>query len=119
MDYSKEEFMMFRFKVEIIIDEEKVVKDQLYKPKTLYKYIKDVFNYYHLKEVKGNNLNHIVFVDRGNNRDYGGLWSGIWQLYDQAWFKKYALKCLWFDKKENEPEDVLKEAADFEKRMRS
>ena len=63
--------MMFRFKVEIIIDEEKVVKDQLYKPKTLYKYIKDVFNYYHLKEVKGNNLNHIVFVDRGNNKDYG------------------------------------------------
>ena len=109
---------MFRFKVEILLNEEKIVADHEYKPETLYTYIRDMFRQYHLKEVQTDTPNHIIFVDRGTNKDYGGFWNGIWELYDQAWFKKYALKCLWFDKNEDEPEDVLKEASVFEKRSR-
>ena len=88
---------MFRFKVEIIIDEEKVIKDHLYNPKTMYKYIRDMFRQYHLKEVETNAPNHIVFTDIGTNKDMAGLASAAIDLSEMDWFKKYADEFYWYE----------------------
>ena len=89
---------MFRFKVEILIDEEKVIADNVYNPNTMYNYIRDMFKHYHLKEVKTDTLNHIIFTDRGTNKDMGGLASVAIDLYQTDWFPKYAVKFLWISR---------------------
>ena len=88
---------MYRFKVEIIIDEEKVVKDQLYNPKKMYKYIRDMFRQYHLKEVQTETPNHIIFVDRGTNKDMAGLACAAIDLSEIDWFRKYTDEFYWYE----------------------
>lgn len=89
---------MFQFKVEILIDEEKVIADKVYEPETMYEYIKDMFRQYHLKEVETDKPNHIVFTDVGTDKDMAGLALAAIDLYDMEWFKKYAVKCLWISR---------------------
>ena len=100
---------MVNFKVEILIDEEKVLQDDKYEPATMYEYIKDMFRTFHLREVKTEKPNFIVFIDRGNDKDFGGFWSAIWDLYEEDWFKRYALQCTWYNNVEGNVEDVLVE----------
>ena len=88
---------MFQFKVEILIDEEKVIADKVYEPETMYEYIKDMFRQYHLKEVETDKPNHIVFTDVGTNKDMAGLASAAMDLYDMEWFKKYAKEFYWYE----------------------
>ena len=88
---------MFRFKVEIIIDEEKVIKDKLYKPETMYKYIRDMFGQYNLKEEETDAPNHIIFTDIGTDKDMAGLASAAIDLSKMDWFRKYADEFYWYE----------------------
>ena len=36
--------MKFKYKVEIVIDEEKVINDDIYDPKEMYEFIRNMFN---------------------------------------------------------------------------
>lgn len=82
--------MMVKFKVEILIDEEKVIEDDKYEPETMYEYIKNMFRKYNLKEVITDSPNHIIFTDRGNNKDMAGLFLVASDLSEFDWFRKYA-----------------------------
>lgn len=100
---------MIKFKVEILIDEDMVIQDDEYEPDDMYEYIKDKFRKYNLNEVETDAPNHIIFTDAGDNRDFGGFWSAIWDLYGLDWFKKYALKFAWYNYVEERVEDILVE----------
>lgn len=88
---------MFKFKVEILIDEEKVIADDRYEPEVLYKYIRDMYKQFHLKEIETKEPNHIIFVDRGNSKDLGGIGSATIDLYDSDWCRKYATRFDWYE----------------------
>lgn len=88
---------MFRFKVEILLDEEKIVADHEYKPETLYTYIRDMFRQYHLKEVQTDTPNHIIFIDRGTNKDMAGLACAAIDLSEMDWFRKYTDEFYWYE----------------------
>lgn len=100
---------MIKFKVEILIDEDMVIQDDEYELDDMYEYIKDKFRKYNLNEVETDAPNHIIFTDAGDNRDFGGFWSAIWDLYGLDWFKKYALKFAWYNYVEERVEDILVE----------
>lgn len=92
---------MAKFKVEILINEEKVLQDDKYEPETMYEYIKNMFRKYNLKEVITDSPNHIIFTDRGDNRDMVGLSLVAIHLAEFDWFRKYAKQFYWYEPNAN------------------
>lgn len=92
---------MYKFKVEIILDEEKIKKDDKYEPKVMYDYIRDMFKRFELPEIKTEEPYHLIFTDKGGDKDLGGLGSATVDLYDTDWFKKYAVKFYWYEPDKN------------------
>ena len=93
---EERKIMMVKFKVEILIDEEKVIEDDKYEPETMYEYIKNMFRKYELNEVETDSPNHIIFTDRGDNRDMAGLGLVAIHLAKFDWFRKYAKEFYWY-----------------------
>lgn len=88
---------MCRFKVEILIDEEKVIKDDKYEPKDMYDCIRKMFKRFDLPEIKTDKPYHFIFTDKGGSKDMGGLASAAIDLYETDWFKKYAVEFYWYE----------------------
>ena len=44
--------MKFKYKVEIVIDEEKVINDDIYEPSEMYEFIRNMFKRFDLAEIK-------------------------------------------------------------------
>lgn len=44
--------MKFKYKVEIVIDEEKVINDDIYEPSEMYEFIRNMFRRFDLPEIK-------------------------------------------------------------------
>ena len=65
--------MKFKYKVEIVIDEEKVINDDIYDPKEMYEFIRNMFKRFDLAEIKTDKPYHLIFADKGRNRDYGAF----------------------------------------------
>lgn len=108
---------MCRFKVEILIDEEKVIADDRYEPEILYKYIRDMFKRFQLCEIKTDQSNHIIFIDRGTNKDMAGLASAAVDLYNTDWFSEYAMRFLWISRNRDgsiSKSSIFDELKDFE-----
>lgn len=89
---------MYRFKVEIVIDEEKVIKDDKYEPEVMYDFIRKMFKQFELPEIKTEEPYHLIFTDNGRNKDMGGLTSAAIDLYEMDWFKKYAIGFYWYSR---------------------
>lgn len=107
---------MYRFKVEILIDEEKVIKDDKYEPKDMYDCIRKMFKRFHLPEIKTDKPYHLIFTDKGGKKDLGGLGAAVMDLYNSDWFRRYAEKFLWYERENKEfyKEDIFKELDEFE-----
>ena len=86
-----------KYKVEIVIDEEKVINDDIYEPKEMYEFIRNMFRRFDLPEIKTDKPCHLIFTDKGRNRDYGALGRTIFDLYEYEWFKNYVLKYKFYD----------------------
>ena len=91
--------MKFKYKVEIVIDEEKVINDDIYDPKEMFD----------LAEIKTDKPYHLIFADKGRNRDYGALGKAMLDLYYSDWFLNYAKKLFWHNNVNESVEDVLKQ----------
>ena len=88
---------MYRFKVEIVIDEEKVIKDDKYEPQVMYDYIRDMFKQFDLSEIKTGEQYHLVFTNKGGNKDLGAIGRIVFDLCDMDWFRKYATEFYWYE----------------------
>ena len=65
--------MKFKYKVEIVIDEEKVINDDIYDPKEMYEFIRNMFKRFDLAEIKTDKPYHLIFADKGRNRVFGTI----------------------------------------------
>lgn len=99
--------MKFKYKVEIVIDEEKVINDDIYEPTEMYEFIRNMFRRFDLPEIKTDKPYHLIFTDKGRNRDYGALGKSMLDLYYSDWFLKYAKKLFWHNNVNESVEDVL------------
>lgn len=57
--------MKFKYKVEIVIDEEKVINDDIYEPSEMYEFIRNMFRRFDLPEIKTDKPYHLIFTDKG------------------------------------------------------
>ena len=96
------------FKVEILLDEEKIKKESEYTPESIYTAIRKNFLQFDLLEIPTND-NTIVFRDRGHRKDYGGMWKGIITITDADWCKPYLIKCMWYSDEEYENGEIYSE----------
>ncbi|MEE1282525.1 MAG: hypothetical protein UHK60_09805 [Acutalibacteraceae bacterium] len=95
-------------KVEILLDEEKIKKESEYTPESIYDAVRRNFKQFDLLEIPTNDKT-IMFRDKGNNTDYGGLWKGIHILYNADWCKPYLIKCMWYSDEEYENGELYSE----------
>lgn len=93
--------MTYKYKVEIVIDEVKVVKDDIYEPTEMYEFIRNMFRRFDLPEIKTDKPYHLIFTDKGRSRDMGILASNAIDLYESDWFKKYAVEFYWHSRNNN------------------
>ena len=101
--------MKFKYKVEIVIDEEKVINDDIYDPKEMYEFIRNMYKRSDLAESTTENPEHLIFADKARNRDYGALGKAMLDLYYSDWFLNYAKKLFWHNNVNESVEDVLKQ----------
>lgn len=101
--------MKFKYKVEIVIDEEKVINDDIYDPKEMYEFIRNMFKRFDLAEIKTDKPYYLIFADKGRSRDYGALGKAMLDLYYSDWFLNYAKKLFWHNNVNESVEDVLKQ----------
>ena len=105
---------MSNFKVEILLDEEKIIRDDKYEPQAVYNCIRDSFAQFNLPEQKTEKPYHLIFTDKDRKTDYGALWRVILDLYEMDWFKRYIRKYTWYNGKDT-PEDILNDLQDSQK----
>lgn len=87
------------FKIEIIMDEEKIKKQSNYDIKDIYNAIDDVFKRYDLvKAEKG------FYLPKGTKNDFANFWSAIFSLKKQQWFLPFVQKWIWYECLDDKPQ---------------
>ena len=91
-------------KLEIKMDDQKMIKDKKYKPESVYKVIDDLFQRYHIrKEIKDDGTH--VFYGTGDRKDYGSFGFLITSLREWEWFMEYVVKWIWYNSDRGHTED--------------
>lgn len=91
-------------KLEIKLDEGKILADQRYKVESIYQAIEKAFLNYNLKKIQEPD-GTFCFVGNGNPKDYGAFGCIITSLKEKAWFMDYVTKWVWYNSDDGESED--------------
>ena len=91
-------------KLEIKMDEEKIIADQKYRVESIYQVLKSVFSRYGLKRTEKPD-GTMSFVGSGNPKDYGAFGAIITSLKEKDWFIDYVEKWIWYNSDDGENEN--------------
>jgi hypothetical protein len=90
--------MEWRYKLEIELDDEKILADDKYYLEDIYNAIRQMFAEDNIKEIKSDNGIFVFESDGTDDTDYAKIWFGMTSLFESKWFKNYAKKMDWYDK---------------------
>ncbi|MEG2814020.1 MAG: hypothetical protein RSA79_05400 [Oscillospiraceae bacterium] len=79
-------------KVEIVMDEEKILAEGKYSLEDIYFTIDELFAKKNLKKIDNG-----VYSDNGSDQDYANLWINISALRKAEWFMSNTKKWLWYN----------------------
>ena len=88
--------------VRIVLDEEKILKEQHYDLDKMWAAIDDAFLRYDLIKTDIG-----IFRDSGKDRDYGRLWSIVFALGEIKWFMDNVSEWYWLNTDESGFEEDL------------
>lgn len=91
-------------KLEIKMDEAKILAEQKYRVESIYQALEQAFSRYKLKQTKDSD-GTMCFIGNGNPKDYGAFGSIITSLREKAWFMDYVTKWVWYNSDDGENED--------------
>ena len=91
-------------KLEIKMDEDKILADQKYRVESIYQALEQAFARYRLGKTKESD-GTLCFVGNGNPKDYGAFGCIITSLKEKAWFMDYVTKWIWYNSDDGETED--------------
>ena len=91
-------------KLEIKMDEDKILADQKYRVESIYQALEQAFARYKLGKTKEPD-GTLCFVGNGNPKDYGAFGCIITSLKEKAWFMDYVTKWIWHNSDDGETED--------------
>lgn len=91
-------------KLEIKMDEEKILAEQKYRVESIYQALEQAFSQYKLNQTKDAD-GTMCFTGNGNPKDYGAFGSIITSLREKTWFMDYVTKWIWYNSDDGENED--------------
>lgn len=102
--------MNYRYKIEIELDDEKIISDNIYVLESIYENIRKMFADEGINEIVDNSHTLTFTSDGKEKNDWGKMWANLTMLFEEKWFRLYAIKMLWFDNEYGvvNREDVLK-----------
>ncbi len=99
----------YRYKVEIELDEGKILQDNKYSLENVYKSVCKSFIEKGIEENRTNNNTLIFSTSREDDAAFSDVWIAIVNLIRAEWFRPYVAKLLWYNAYEGEDyfEDTL------------
>jgi virulence-associated protein VapD len=89
-------------KVEIKMNEDKIVKEKVYDLDNVYETLDTAFAQFNLPKIsKG------IYTNGNSKYDYAHLWSVIWDLTEEKWFMDNVSDFIWYNS------DIGENEADF------
>ena len=104
MCFEVKEILML--KLEIKLDENKILADQKYKVESIYQALEQAFAKYRLNKTQEPD-GTLCFFGNGNPKDYGAFGCIITSLKEKAWFMDYVTKWIWYNSDDGENEEDL------------
>ncbi|MCM1333740.1 MAG: hypothetical protein NC084_07155 [Bacteroides sp.] len=105
----------FAQKVEIILDNEKILADDIYELNDIYRSIKDMFTQRGMHDVSQDDK--LIFISRKGEKDaYCTCGLNVNYLYDAEWARPYLKKMLWYNGNRGSVEDALAICSAFDKK---
>lgn len=87
-------------KVEIVMDEEKILREKKYSLEDIYFTLDKAYLGKNLKK-----LGEGVYADNGSDKDFGSFWNIILGLKKQGWFMTNLKKWLWYNSDDSDDEN--------------
>ena len=103
-------------KLQILMDEEKVLDEGKYELGDMYSIIDQLFAKFGFPKADDG-----FYLEKGAPDDFAHFWSIIWALKDQPWFLPNVKSWLWFNSDDNDNPadfDVEDLAAHYRKQLR-
>lgn len=91
-------------KLEIKMDENKIVADQRYQVESIYQALEQAFSRYRLNQTQEPD-GTLCFTGNGNPKDYGAFGCIITSLKEKVWFMEYVTKWIWYNSDDGENEE--------------
>lgn len=89
--------MNYRYKIEIILDDEKIISDDEYEIKDIYNAISNCFLEEGIQEVQSED-NTMVFISNDYEHDDFSAFGVVENiLFDSDWFRTYVKKMTWYN----------------------
>lgn len=97
------------FRTEIMIDEEKVIKEGVYKLNEIYTALDTLFAKYKLPRVEAEG-NARIYQNGTSEKDFANMWNINLLLREQAWFVYNVIKWVWYlNENPDDPDDCTTE----------
>lgn len=99
-------------KLEIKLDDKKIIEENKYTPESIYQVLRDAFAECNLRQ-ENKPDGTLFFYGTGSRDDFGAFGRLIYTLKDKPWFINYVTKWIWYNsdsgRNENDfsMEDVL------------
>ena len=91
-------------KLEIKMDENKMMADRKYEPESIYQALEQAFSQYKLKKIEESD-GTLWFMGTGNPKDYGSFGCIITSLKEKPWFMAYVTRWVWYNSDDGENEE--------------
>lgn len=96
------------FKVEIKLDEEKVLAEGVYYPKDIYKAIIETFKEFDIPRLKSDNEKMLAFGTEKRAK-FGKVWLAVLKI-EESFIMPYLTHYKWYNFETGEVEDIIKES---------
>lgn len=86
------------------MDNDKIIADQKYNLENIYQTLERAFSRYHLYQEKKSD-GTLVFLGKGNAKDYGAFGCLITSLREKVWFMEYVIRWIWYNSDDGQDEN--------------
>lgn len=110
--------MDYRYKIEIELDDEKIISDNKYVIESIYEAIRGMFSDEGIPEIKNGEHTMTFVSNRYDKDDFAAMALVENTLFDSEWFRPYVKKMIWYNIAYGKDycEDVIKAYSEFDEK---
>lgn len=89
--------MNYLYKLEIELDDEKIISDGIYSLESIYDGIRSIFAEEGISEIKAQDKALVFASNNNDDKEFAKFGYAETFLIEQKWFAPYVKKMLWYD----------------------